>query len=215
MPPTTSRPGGRFRRVIPLVALVALALGAVAFVRVGSFLQREDPLQHADAVTVLAGSMMDRPLEAADLYKAGYAPLIVLSVDEPDGAVLFLAAHGVHFPRMVELVRNTLVTLGVPPTAIVIPKRLHNSTAQEAETLRTLARERGWRRMIVVTSKMHTRRAGFALRRELKGTGLDVVVRASRYDLARPEQWWRSRGDVRFVTIEVQKLVAYALGLGS
>ena len=71
-----------------------------------------------------------------------------------------------------------------------------------------------WRRVIIVTSKYHTRRAAFAFRRGLEGTGAEVVMRASRYDSSDPARWWRNRSDFRFASSEWQKLIAYRLGLG-
>jgi uncharacterized SAM-binding protein YcdF (DUF218 family) len=68
--------------------------------------------------------------------------------------------------------------------------------------------------MIVVTSKYHSRRAGFAFRREFAGTSVQVIVRASRHDPSEPARWWRRRADVRSVSSELQKLAAYMLGLG-
>jgi hypothetical protein len=41
-----------------------------------------------------------------------------------------------------------------------------------------------------------------------------VQVRGSRYDEVFPDRWWTHRRDLRYVTSELQKLVAYRLGLG-
>ena len=46
------------------------------FFTAGTFLACEDPLAPADAIFVLAGTLIERPLEASDLYAAGYAPRI-------------------------------------------------------------------------------------------------------------------------------------------
>jgi uncharacterized SAM-binding protein YcdF (DUF218 family) len=106
------------------------------------------------------------------------------------------------------------VRVGVPAQALLVLPRIHDNTAQEAHSLRTLIEERRLRRVIVVTSKYHTRRAGFAMRRELKGSHVEVIMRASRYDRSNPDLWWRTRADVRSAALESQKLVAYMLGLG-
>jgi uncharacterized SAM-binding protein YcdF (DUF218 family) len=108
-----------------------------------------------------------------------------------------------------------MIKLGVPESAIILPARIHDNTAQEAETLHELARQRGWHRIIVVTSPYHLRRAGFAIRRELKGTGVAVEMRGTRYEPANPARWWTSREDLRWVIDEGTKLVAYELGLGA
>jgi uncharacterized SAM-binding protein YcdF (DUF218 family) len=117
-------------------------------------------------------------------------------------------------PTNAQTARDVMVRLGVPPTTIEILPEIHNSTAHEAETFRQTAVSRRWKRIIVVTSKFHTRRGGFAVRRALKGTGVEVVMRGSSYDRADPHHWWRTRADVRWAASESQKLVAYALGLG-
>ncbi|MBN4047989.1 YdcF family protein [bacterium AH-315-O15] len=215
MPPSRPAPGGTFRRTLLAVSLVVLALGLYGFVHLGSFLAKEDALQHADAVLVLSGSPMARPLEGADLYLAGYAPRIVLTRDQPAGGMPALAARGILFISPVTRAHGVFLQLGIPHEAIVVPARVHRSTAAEAVTLRELATREGWRRVIVVSSKYHLRRAGFALRRELRGTDIQTVMRSTRYEDFEPDQWWRRRGDIREIVRELPKLLAYLLGLGA
>lgn len=186
-----------------------------AFVEVGSFLAKEDAIEKADAILVLAGTRMDRPLEGANLYLAGYAPRIVLSRQTMERGERALGDRGVAFAEDVDQTRDAFVRLGIPAEAIIIPPRIHDSTAAEAITLRELAVAHGWRRIIVVSSKYHLRRAGFAFRRELRGTSVEILMRGTRYDDVQPERWWRRRSDIREIIPEVPKLVAYALGLGA
>jgi uncharacterized SAM-binding protein YcdF (DUF218 family) len=215
MPPRHSASGGSRRRIVISSCAIVLALGVYGFLGLGSLLAAEDGLRKGDAIFVLAGSHMDRQLEAADLYLAGYGPRIVLSRQVREQGETALAARGVAIPEDVERVREVLIQLGIPQEAIVIPLRVHNSTAAEAITLRELSAAHGWRRLIVVSSKYHLRRAGFAIRRELRGSGIDVLMRATRYDTATPERWWQDRTDMREVVPEALKLVAYLLGLGA
>jgi uncharacterized SAM-binding protein YcdF (DUF218 family) len=201
------------RLVLSLSLLFVLAAAGFIFYG-GRFLQHEDPLAKADAVFVLDGARVERWLEGYDLFAAGYAPRIVLSPGRDEPAERLLRARGVQFPREIELRRNALIQLGVPPDAIVTDMNQVDNTAAEAAELREMARARGWRSVIVVTSKYHTRRAGLAFRRAFDGTGVRIAVRASKYDLSDPARWWRTRGDFRFVTSEWPKLFAYRLGLG-
>jgi uncharacterized SAM-binding protein YcdF (DUF218 family) len=199
-----------------LLALLLVAAGsAILFVFYGGrFLQREDPVQHADAMFVLAGPRVERWLEAVDLYRAGMAPVIALSPGVVEPSEVHLRALGVRFPRDADLARDAMRQLGVPDSAIVTPDGSVDNTAQEATLLRELARARGWHRVMIVTSKYHTRRSGFAFRRELAGSGIDIRIHSSRYDPADPDHWYRHRADVRFVLEEWQKLIAYRLGVG-
>jgi uncharacterized SAM-binding protein YcdF (DUF218 family) len=203
-----------FARRTLLLLLLLSAAGAVWLVFYGGrHLQHEDPLQKADAIFVLGGARVERWLEAYDLYREGYAPLIVLSPERAERAETLIRGRGVRFPSTPELQHSALVQLGVPPSAILAPGGWVDNTAQEGNLLRTSAEARGWKRLIVVTSKYHTRRAGFAVRRALKRTDTEVIIRASRYDPSDPARWWRSRADVRFASNEWIKLILYRLGL--
>jgi len=202
-------------RRLALVAIVALVCGTAVFLPfAGRFLVREDPLVHADAICVLDGTRAERWMEAVDLYKAGYAPVIVLSPGRTEDAELILRSRGIRYPSNAALARDAMVQMGIDPSAIVIPDASVDNTAQEAEMMRSVAHARGWHNIVMITSKYHSRRAGFAFRRELRGSGITVSVRTTKYDVSDPAHWWRRRPDVRFVVSELQKLVLYRVGIG-
>lgn len=205
----------RTRRILAGFFVLLAALGAYAFIHLGTFLAREDPLGKGDAIFVLAGTQMNRPLEGADLYLEGYAPRLVLSREYLESAFAIIERRGAPLSSQVERSREVLLTLGVPATALILPDRLHGNTAEEAITLRELAAANRWRTVLVVSSKFHLRRAGLAMRRELSGTGVQVIMRGSRYDNAKLETWWRQRSDIRDVVSELPKFAAYALGFGA
>ena len=206
-------------RTVTRWTVLALFMAAAAFavwllIYGGRYLQHEDPLVKADAIFVLSGTRAERPLEAFDLYNQGYAPVVVLSPGRPEPGEVMLRNRGIRFPIEVELERDVLVQLGVPQSAIIATDGYVDNTAEEANLLRAMVKANHWRRVIIVTSKYHTRRAAFAFRRGLEGTGAEVIARASRYDTSDPARWWRTRADFRFASSEFQKLLAYRLGLG-
>ena len=194
-----------------------LAAGAALYVlfHAGRFLSREDPLANADAIFVLAGTRVERPLEAADLYAAKYAPRIVLTrAVAEQHAIRSAEGRGAHVASDADISRQLLRDLGIPADAIVVVDRLHDNTAEEAQTLRQIAIRERWTRVIAVSSKYHLRRVALASRRALRGTAVQVIVRGSRYDPATPDRWWQRRGDIRWLASEVPKLMAYAAGAG-
>ena len=202
------------RRLL-LVAAAVIVLCAVAFIPfAGRFLVYEDEVRHADAIFVLAGARAERWLEAVDLFREGIAPRIVLSPGELEHAEVVLQQRHIAFPNDAERARDAIVQLGVPADAVSILDGSVDNTAQEAEALHTLARARGWRTIVVVTSKYHTHRAAFAFQREFDGSGIAILMHASRYDTSDPARWWRHRADIRYVVSEIGKLVLYRLGLG-
>ena len=201
-------------RSAAVLALAAAIAFAIFLPFAGRALAQEDTLADADAIVVLAGARVERWLEAVDLYRERRAPVIVLSPGRVDEAEARLAAMGIRFPREVELAREAMRQMGIPGEAIAILPGSVDNTAAEAAAVRATFHDAGWHRMIVVTSKYHSRRAGFAFRREFAGTPVQVLVRASRHDPSEPAHWWRRRADVRYVSSELQKLAAYMLGLG-
>ena len=197
-----------------LLLFIALAVTAVWFwPRAGRYLVIDRPLQTADVIVVLAGTRAERCLEGIELYREKMAPTILLSSGRIEAAEEALRSRGIRYPREVDLMKDAMAQLGVPASDIqTFPESVDN-TASEAALTRTLAGERGWRRIIVVTSKYHTRRSLYAFERAFRGTGVQVQVRGTRFDGARPERWWKQRADLRFVISEWQKLLAYRLGL--
>ena len=203
----------RVRRVLAAAAVVLLVCAIVAGRFLGRWLVVDEPVTQADAVFVLAGAPAERIVEGGDLVVAGLAPRIVVSGAIRDGGEIELERRGIPMPVTGALQRDALVRMGVPAGAIVLLPPRHNSTGDEAATLAALIREHGWRRVIVVTSKYHTRRSGFVIRRAVAATGVTIIMRASRYDQSNPDRWWSEHSDRRFVFFEVQKLIAYALGV--
>lgn len=213
--PPLYRPRHPVRFVVAALALAVAGLGLYAFLHIGLFLAAEDPLQPADAIFVFAGTKVERPLEAADLYREGYAPRVVVTRAVVEQATFALERRGVRIASEYDLNREVLLRVGVPEDALILPTFVHDNTAEEARTLRELALEHQWRRVILVSSKYHLRRVLLAARRQLRGTNVEVLARGSRYDDSTPARWWTRRGDIRWIATEVPKLVAYTLGIGS
>jgi uncharacterized SAM-binding protein YcdF (DUF218 family) len=211
------RLSARGRVSIRLFLLVLLAAGGVAawwgFLSLGRILYHEDPLARADVIFVLSGSRVDRAAEAGDLYLEGWAPKVVLSRPVSEGAELALRQRGIEIPTEVDFQRSVLVEMGVPREAIGNLAIEQVATATESDQLLALARASDWHRIIVVTSRLYTARAGLTMRRRFAGSGTSIVMRASRYDSANVDRWWASRTDLRFALFEAQKMVVYWIGL--
>ena len=182
--------------------LTALILGA------GRLLVAADPLPaRADAIVVLAGSIADRVLEAADLYRAGVAPRVVVTRERLPRVDWSLRARGVRLPESSEQTLAALHALGVPPSATrVIPKRT-TSTDSESRTIARWACARA-RSVIVVTSRYHSRRARLILRQAVD-PAVALAVRPSRHDPFLAARWWRDRRDAKAVLWELETLAHY------
>jgi len=208
-------PRGRSRRTITVLLLLIIAIGGYVFVDLGRFMAPADQLQKADAIFVFAGTLVERPLEAADLYREGYAPRIVITRAVAEQAIFTLQRRGVRFPTSADLNREVLLGAGVPASALIEPVRIHDNTADEIQTLHQLVDQYHWHRVILVSSQYHLRRIRFATWREFRGTDVQLLLRGSRYDPSKPDRWWQHRGDIRWILTELPKLAAYMVGLGA
>ena len=180
--------GGIFFRLLALMML-ALLLAAVYVVRhpllrlAGGWWVVEDRPERADAILVLGDDNFggERAVRAAQLFRDGMAPLVVAS-----GRLLR------SYAGIAELIERDLQTQGVPASAVLrFPQRAGN-TREEAEALRDLVASRGWRRVLVVTSNYHTRRARYVFRKVFPSqVGVLIIsARDSDYD---PDRWWEAR----------------------
>lgn len=195
-----------------LVAAPLLLFSAIALPRLGGWLVVEDPLQKADALIVLGGTTYERPLEAVDLFKEGWAPRIYLLREIIDWGERELIARGVSYPRPIDMQIDLLRRLGIEEAAVHVLDQA-NSTAEEATLVHDLAVRQKFSRLIVITSKQHTRRARLVMNRRLDDAGVEVIVRASRYDKSNTDRWWSERSTLRFTLFETQRLFGYWMGI--
>ena len=149
----------------------------------GGFWIVDDGPAYSDAIVILGDDNYagDRAAKAAELFKAGWAPRVV-------ARGRFLRPY----ESITDLEEHDLKNDGVPEQAIVRFQHHAANTKEEAEALHQLIRQQGWKRILLVTSNYHTRRARYICERSFPaGTVLRVVPAPdSEYD---PDHWWQSR----------------------
>jgi uncharacterized SAM-binding protein YcdF (DUF218 family) len=163
----------------------------------GSFWTVDERPVAADAIVILGDDNYsgDRATRAAELLKAGWAPRIVAS-----GRYLR------PYASIAELEEHDLTARGVPASAIVRFAHRAENTREEAVAIGQLTSSRRWKRIILVTSNFHTRRARYICERTFPpGTVLRVVAaRDSDFD---PDNWWRTRMGIRLFAHELVGMV--------
>lgn len=201
----------RSSRILKLVlgCLLLVALLAAFFVwYVGRWLVVQDPLQKAKTIVVLSGRMPVRALGAADLYRGGWAPQVWLTKSAEPGrtlAGLSISYEGEEFYNTQVLVRQ-----GVSADAIhILANPIVNTADEIAEIAASLPAD-GTGVVIIVTSKVHTRRVRALWRRLGRGR---AIVRAADEDPFEPARWWRTSGDALDVVRECLGLLNAWAGL--
>ena len=182
-----------------LAIAVASGLGVHAFIHAATFLAA--PGQEAvpaDALFVLGGSAGDRELQAAEIYRRGLVKtFVVTGMEDAIPEVELIERHWRAY---------LLKRVGVPAEAIVTDAGSSNSDEEAALGLR-LARERGWRTVLVLSDPPHMRRLSVIWGRAFAGSGIEVHFVPSRPKWWVPDRWWTSRKSAQFLVSEYIKLV--------
>ena len=129
---TSETPPLKGRRVprILLGLVGVMFLSALIFLLfVGRWLVLEDPLEKAQAIVVLSGRMPIRAMEAAKLYREGYAPKVWLTHSTEPGATL--EAMGISYAGEDSYNLRVLIHEGVPTDDIRVLEPAIVNTADE------------------------------------------------------------------------------------
>jgi uncharacterized SAM-binding protein YcdF (DUF218 family) len=201
------------RRWLVLLVMLAVMAGAAlwAFRKVGRWLVVDDSLQRARAIVVLSGLLPYRAMEAAEIFRQGWAPEVWLFKDDPRGADEALARLGIHHVTEEEYDQQVLERLGVPRAAIRILEPPTTNTVSETLLIAGELRRQGGERVILVTSPLHTRRAK-AVWRIVVRDHPQAILRYDSSEPCDPDHWWRSTQDVEAVVHELLGLINTYLG---
>ncbi len=181
--------------IVPFACVVLWVLA-----RLGSWLIVEDALEPAHAVVVLSGHMPLRAREAAKLYGQGFAARVWITHAASPAEEL----HQMNIDYVGEEFYNqrVLMHMGVPADAIrVLEKPILNTDDEVQVVADELRRDEGGK-VILVTSKAHTRRVK-AIWEARIGRNLRALVRSASEDRYDGAHWWRNTSDALDVAREV------------
>lgn len=154
----------RFRGALPVVAFVLLCIvlivgytGVVSHA-MDKFVRSDRVPASADAVVALSGGVtadgylsqqgLDRTITAVTLVEQGIAPVMVFTREERE-------ANGVRSTNVADQLRFSKLA-GLQQ---VLTTRPVKSTRDEALAVSQIAKHREWKRIVLVTSPFHSRRA--------------------------------------------------------
>lgn len=186
------------------IVIVLVVVAATIFVAVGRWLVVEDPLTHADVIVILSGRLPERAIEAARVYRAGYADQIWIS--PPISPVDDLKAMNISYLGEDFYNEKVLIAQGVPPDAIRILDRPDANTEAEVRQTVEELRKLDFHSVIIVTSKPHTRRVR-TIWRKLVGSEPRMMVRYAQDDIYDGAHWWRHTPDALDVVRETLGLL--------
>lgn len=162
-----------------LVGLV-VAVGAtvVLLMLIGRYLSPTDQLVKADVIVVVSGGdTAARTLAGVKLYQDGWAPLLIFSGAASDPAS----------PSNAQIMRSIAIGQGVPSDVITVEDQA-KTTHQNATDVSAIVKVLDQKRIILVTSPYHQRRASLEFQAQL---GPDVqIINQPASDKSWSWRWW-------------------------
>ncbi len=146
----------RLMRAAAILCAALVALFGALFAQVDARAQRDDA-RVADAIIVLGSavypgarpspSLLARTQHAINLYRAGYAPHLILSGGTQS-----------NLPSEAEVMRRLAANAGVPANALLLEDRAR-STLENISNSKKIMDARGWRTALIVSDGFHLYRA--------------------------------------------------------
>jgi len=192
----------KFIRKLLILVVVLILLFVSLPLFVGWYLSPQDSLKKVDAIVVISGGdNNERIQKGVDLYKEGWAPVLVFSGAAAEGDV-----------SNAKMMKTIAVSKGVPKEDILIEER-SKTTEENAEFTSDLLKQEGLDSYILVTSPYHQRRAYELFKKENEVA--EIINQSALDENWRKKGWWENNV-ARFLTIgEISKLfVNFVQGIG-
>lgn len=203
----------RKRRILAAdLVLLLLMLSAVYLFRrpilvgIAESLVYESVIQPSDVIVVLTGGGARRLERAVELYQAGYAPRILLTMPR-------VLEHGIPSRDLYEMERRLCQAVleyhRIDPRVVQWGPRPFYSTYSEAVFIQDWMRQSGYDSALIVTGYFQSRRAKWSLDRVFQNTDMDIRLVPAPSELCSATDWWRHEEGIVTVENECLKSVYY------
>jgi uncharacterized SAM-binding protein YcdF (DUF218 family) len=202
----------RRRRLLLIAVLCAVVWPMLAWVGAKLLIVKSDLAfaEGADAIVVFSGSStyIERADWAARLYLERRAPVVVLTDDK---LLSGWNAAEERNPYFYELSAKELQKRGVPAERIRVVSEAALGTYDESVNECQFATSHQLKKLLIVTSAYHSRRALWSMRHACAGTGIETGVNGPPpgWQTPAPSLWWLRRWGWRVVAGEYAKMIYY------
>lgn len=161
------------------------------------FAVNNEEIEKSDAIICLEGDNYVRADKAYELFKKALAPMILIS------GGLEGVATSMHAQKM----KAYLISKGISENAIELEEKSQNTHDQAREVIK-IAKEKNWRKVILVASEFHQLRAFLTFLKEKNGYPLKI------YNAPSKKSWFdKSLGKTRLALLvgELRKIKEYQI----
>ncbi len=198
------------RKLFLLLLLTLLLCTIIYFFRApvlrscATFLIEENTLKKADAMFVLSGGGYDRGNEAVKIFNAGYADKIICT---GGNAVTELCVMNIDTLES-DMTAANLRQHSIPDSCIVLIRN-GTSTKEEAQIILHYCYKNNFKKIIVLSSKLHTHRVNSVLRSAFLTAGIELIVRGAPSSRFNELDWWKEEEGLISMNNEWMKTIYY------
>jgi uncharacterized SAM-binding protein YcdF (DUF218 family) len=194
--------GDFLKRILLTAVIIILAIYTTSnywLTAYGNFLVVDEPPIKSDAIVVLSGGEnVLRVSKAAELFHAGYAPLLIMSGGGKLTSKLTDA----------DLMSLEAVETGISENAI-LKEDMSRSTYQNAYFVRNIVKEHKLKSLLLVTSNYHTRRTSYIFEKIFEDSGVKITTVSASDSEFQPNSWWKSHEGQQKALTELPNLIIY------
>lgn len=165
---------------------------------------QQDSLQTADALFILSGGGYDRGNEATKIFAAGYTSKIICTGGNPVVELRIFNMDTLESDMTVANLRRLQV-----PDSCIKQIRYGTSTREEADTIVKYCVANGLKKVMVLSSLIHTHRVNDVFRQLLKEEGIELIVRGASSSRFGELRWWQSEDGLIAINNEWLKTIYY------
>lgn len=169
---------------------------------ISEYLFIDDPPESAELIMVFGDQRPERADRAAELFKAGYAPrILVIGGDKRNTGVAEAVA-----------LRERLVALGVPESAIIAETRSLGTRENVQHSVALVEELMGWNKLgavIIISGPAHMRRVKQVLARQIP-RAVKIICCPDTGEEITADNWWQSEEGRQRVLRELEKVRTYS-----
>jgi len=195
-----------FASILVLIATLLVLFRVSILQGIGNILIDEDNPVKAEAAFVLSGNSTERAQKAYNLYQQNYINKIYTTGSQINDVLMAVDVQMTD----AELTQKILLDMGID-SSIVTPIDIGTSTFEESEEILGYSQQKGFKRIIVISSKFHTRRIRSVFNKKFHEAGIEVFVIGADPLKYKIEDWWNYEQSLIFVNNEYIKMVYYWL----
>ncbi len=193
--------------VIIIIYFIFTLYRVPLLIKLGDYLVVEHEAQKADLIVCVAGSDLERAPAVIDLFKKDLAPYIFRAKKVEPYGFDYIKGRIKDYPDSYDTFKKILEGFEIPDKAVLSTEKRVDNITEEAMEVRSIVLDKGFKSIIIVPSRIDSRRTWMTFNKVFKDDKVMIISRPSHYQSFDPKGWWKDPRWVRELVFEYQRLI--------